>query len=131
VNFFKSTFFKTKIEKRGKEEYKVEVDTWLENISSRGVNFENFHKKKPSIVEEETLLHGIEKNIDLENLSKFRRKIYILRNEIFEIYYNNKKDFFIFTFLIILLILMLSIYKRLSKIEHLLLYSNTCNKLNI
>lgn len=119
VNFTKSTMFRSKIEKKTKEEFKKEIDKWCEFITSKGVNFEIYNPgapKKPSrssIKEEEMLLHGVER---IEGgISDIRKKfspvaefVFKIQNFLKNYYQTNPKDFLLFLSLFVLGILVLS-----------------------
>ena len=58
--------FKSKIEKRTKEEFKLEIDKWIDFVSSKGISHQiykppNSNMRKNSKIEEESLKHGIQK----------------------------------------------------------------------
>lgn len=63
--------FKSKIEKKAKEELKKYVDSWLEHIVTKGLQYDVYQShvnKKKTGKEEEPLVHGVERGTTQKNL---------------------------------------------------------------
>jgi hypothetical protein len=126
VNFVKSTFWKNKIETKTKESYKKEMELWLEDVTAKGFNYEIFNTKKMNLVkeEEEILLHGIQKEVNFDDLSSYQQILYRVKKFIIDYYNTNPRDFFLIIGWCVGLLMMLMILRKLSRIENMILDQN-------
>lgn len=103
VNFTKSTMFKSKIEKKTREEFKKEVDKWCEYITSKNIIYENYNAsgRKKSTKDEEVLSHGLEKSETKfmeDPVKKISLRYFIsvclrVKNYIYGIFSSNPREF--------------------------------------
>jgi hypothetical protein len=119
--------FKSKIEKRTKEEFKLEIDKWLDFITSKGVFQEiykppNMNSTKSSKMEEESLKHGIQKlEFKEEKVEIVKSKLIRVKEFLRGFYFKNPKE--IFAWLICLIIISLLIVVTI-KLNNMLIILN-------
>lgn len=119
VNFNKSTVFKSKIEKKAKEEYNKEYSTWLEYLTKNGIKHEAYNASKPKKKEEKTLQHGIQKIEDLnkKNITVFKKfKNYVRYGNNLRV--NNPIQFYLYIYLTLVIILLLAIIFNLHSLNN-------------
>jgi hypothetical protein len=118
VIFSKSTMFKSKIEKKTKEEYRKEVDKWMEFLTAKGIAHEIYQPppviKKKVAKEEEILLHGIEKEEFCNNTHLLRKYFITGKSRVREFYNTNTRDFYYILLFSILIILLLVLLRKIN-----------------
>ena len=66
--------FKGTIEKRTKEEYKIEIDKWIEFMNKNKISIENFNRRRASSLEEkDKIFHGIEKALNEKDKNWYQK----------------------------------------------------------
>jgi hypothetical protein len=125
VNFVKSTFWKNKIEAKTKESYKKEIDLWLEDVAAKGFSYEVYKKKGIAVKEEdEVLLHGVERDVNLNILPKYKQFIHFIQTIVSEYYDYNTRDFLNLLAWCVVIIVLSLIYVKLNRLENILLNKN-------
>lgn len=110
--------FKNKIETKTKESCLKEFEVLLEEITVLGISHEPYIYKKKVNKEEEVLAHGIEKNVDLNTLSKFEKAYYMTKQTVVSYYRQNPKDL-VFTLVVFFLsILLLIVISKLNTVQN-------------
>lgn len=104
----------------------------MEFITAKGIIFENYNApaKKKSIKEEEILLHGIERNIDLDSLHPVKKTYYKTKAMFKEYYYQNSRDIYLGIIITVIFLFIFVILNKLNKIQNILLEMQTNNNYN-
>jgi hypothetical protein len=122
--------FKSKIEKRTKEEFKLEIDKWIDFITSKGFSHQiykppNSNMRKNSKIEEESLKHGIQKlEFKEENIVQAKGKVTLAKEFLKRFQFKHFKETLLFLICLIIVSLLIVLIFKINNMLSVL-YNNS------
>jgi hypothetical protein len=117
--------FRGTIEKKAKEEYKKEIDKWLEDLTAKGIAWENYQPPKKQKKQEEAVLkHGVEKNVNIESLTNWERFLFKANTIANELLRSHKKDLYYGAAIFMLFLMMILLISKVNWQSNMLVKTN-------